>query len=65
MTHDNPELPTPLVPARLRTVLYVAGTIVLGTATAVLGEVPDLWVKLGTGFGTAVLAVAFGYRPTR
>jgi hypothetical protein len=57
--------PTPVVPPWLRSTLYIVGTIVLGTATAVLGEVPDLWVKLATGFGTAVLAVAFGYRPTR
>jgi hypothetical protein len=57
--------PTPVVPPLVRTWLYIVGTIVLGVATAVIGEVDDLWVRLGTGFGTAVLAVAFGYRPTR
>lgn len=65
MTPPADPQPTPVIPPWLRTTLYLSGVIVLGIATAVLGEVPDLWVKLGTGYGTAALAVAFGYRPTR
>jgi small-conductance mechanosensitive channel len=68
MSHIGPpqnDQETPVVPARLRTVLYIVGTLILGTATAVIGQVDDVWVRLATGFGTAALAVAFGYRPTR
>lgn len=68
MTHIEPpkeDQDTPVVPKVLRSGLYIVGTLVLGTATGVLGHVDDVWVRLATGFGTAALAVAFGYRPTR
>lgn len=64
MSHEVDQ-PTPVIPARLRTVLYVVGVFATGIAAAVVGEVPDVWVRLGAGFGTAALGVAFGYRPTR
>lgn len=67
MAHSEPVTETTgdLVPKWLRSVLYVTGTIVLGTATAVGDAIPEPWGRLATGFGTAALLVAAGYRPTR
>lgn len=65
MSHTDPTPLPPVVPEWLRTLAYVAGTIVLVFATSVGDALPDPWGRIATGFGAACLALAVGYRPTR
>lgn len=64
MTDD--QLPTPVIPERVRTAAYVVGTVV-GIAGAGIGtalELPDL-AGVCSALAAACNALAFGYRPTR
>lgn len=65
MSDDQQQSPGPVVPEWLRSTLYIVGTIVLGVATVAGDAIPEPWGRIATGFGTAALAVAVGYRPTR
>lgn len=60
------ELETPTVPARARTVLYAAGTLLgLGATPALLAAGYPVWSAVAGSLAGACNALAFGYRPTR
>lgn len=56
----------PVIPARLRTALYVAGTVLgLGAAPALVAVDQPALSAVAAAFAGACNALAFGYRPTR
>lgn len=65
MTHTDPD-PRDLVPPILRTWCYGVGTVIeLGIAPALLAAGQTVAAAVCAPIGGAVLALAWGYRPTR
>lgn len=61
---DDEQQPT--VPARFRTVAYVAGAVLgLGVAPALISLDLPQWAGVSAALAGAANALAFGYRPTR
>lgn len=55
-----------LVPKAVRSAAYIGGTLLSGVGTAMVAADADpVPTAILTGLGTACLALAVGYRPTR
>ncbi|PTU56416.1 hypothetical protein DBB34_09140 [Sphaerisporangium cinnabarinum] len=58
--------PTPTLPERVRTGLYVAGTLLgLGAAPSLIALEQPALAAVAAAFSGACNALAFGFRPTR